>query len=283
MVNAILRVRCPDRTGIIAALSDFVFRHGGNILDLDQHSEPDTQRFFMRLVWSLERFTLDADGIRMGLEVFARSLGLYWELDFDDARDRVAIFCSKDAHCLYDLLLRQRLGELAGEVVLVLSNHPDNRPAAEYFNLPFEVVPVRRDDRAAAEARQQELLERHGINLVVLARYMQIFSPEFVTRWAGRVINIHHSFLPAFAGARPYHQAQARGVKLIGATAHYATADLDEGPIIEQDVTRVTHRDTAADMIRKGRDLERQVLARAVRLHLERRVLVEGNRTIVFG
>jgi formyltetrahydrofolate deformylase len=283
MVNAILRVRCPDRTGIIAALSDFVFRHGGNILDLDQHSEAETGSFFMRLVWSLDHFNLDADGIRLGLEVFARSLGLHWELDFSDRRDRVAILCSKEPHCLYDLLLRQRVGELAGDIALILSNHPDCRPAADYFGLPFEVVPVGRDDKPAAEARQQEWLERYRIDLVVLARYMQILSPEFVGRWAGRVINIHHSFLPAFAGAKPYHQAHARGVKLIGATAHYATADLDEGPIIEQDVTRVTHRDGVADMIRKGRDLERQVLARAVRLHLERRVLVEGGRTIVFG
>ena len=179
--------------------------------------------------------------------------------------------------------MRQRLGELSGDIVLVISNHPDHRPAAEYFGLPFEVVPVSRDDKARAEARQQELLEQYGVNLVVLARYMQILSPEFVDRWTGRVINIHHSFLPAFAGARPYHQAQARGVKLIGATAHYATANLDEGPIIEQDVTRVSHRDTVADMIRKGRDLEQQVLGRAVRLHLERRLLIEGKRTIVFG
>jgi formyltetrahydrofolate deformylase len=283
MVNAILRVRCPDRTGIIAALSDFVFRHGGNILDLDQHTEPESGQFFMRLVWSLQRFSLDAEGIRLGLEVFSRSLGLHWELDFDDRPDRVAVFCSKEPHCLYDLLLRQRVGELAGEVVVILSNHPDNRTAADYFGLPFEVVPVTAETRTAAEARQLALLEQYRVNLVVLARYMQILSAEFVARWAGRVINIHHSFLPAFAGARPYHQAQARGVKLIGATAHYATADLDEGPIIEQDVVRVTHRDTVADMIRKGRDLERQVLARAVRLHLERRVLAEGKRTIVFG
>ena len=283
MANAILRVRCRDRTGIIAALSDFVFRNGGNILDLDQHTDPDAGGFFMRLVWSLDDFTLDADGIRLGLEVFARSLGLHWELDFDDRRDRVAIFCSKEAHCLYDLLLRQRLGELCGDVVLVISNHPDHSAAAKYFSLPFEVVPVTGDTKAAAEARQQELLEHHQVNLVVLARYMQVLSPEFVDRWAGRVINIHHSFLPAFAGARPYHQALARGVKLIGATAHYATANLDEGPIIEQDVTRVSHRDTVADMIRRGRDLEQQVLARAVRLHLERRLLIEGKRTIVFG
>jgi formyltetrahydrofolate deformylase len=283
MANAILLVRCQDRTGIIAALSDFVFRHGGNILDLDQHSEPESGRFFMRLVWALDGFNLDPDGIRLGLEVLTRSLGLAWELYLDDRPDRIAIFCSKAAHCLYDLLLRQRLGELAGQVVLVLSNHADLRPAAEYFGLPFEVVPVAADDRAAPEARQQELLAHHRVDLVVLARYMQILSPAFVQRWARRVINIHHSFLPAFAGARPYHQAHARGVKLIGATAHYATADLDEGPIIEQDVTRVSHRDSVADMVRKGRDLERQVLARAVCLHLERRLLVEGSRTIVFG
>jgi formyltetrahydrofolate deformylase len=283
MANAILLVRCPDRTGIIAALSDFVFRHGGNILDLDQHSEAETGRFFMRLVWSLDHFNLDPDGIRLGLEVFTRSLGLGWELSLDDRPDRIAIFCSKAPHCLDDLLLRQRLGELAGKVVLIVSNHNDLRAEVEHLGLPFEVVPVTADTRAAAEARQQEILEQHKIDLVVLARYMQILSPQFTERWHGRVINIHHSFLPAFAGARPYHQAQARGVKLIGATAHYATADLDEGPIIEQDVTRVSHRDSVADMVRKGRDLERQVLARAVILHLERRLLVEGNRTIVFG
>jgi formyltetrahydrofolate deformylase len=283
MSNAILRARCTDRTGIIAALSDFVFRHGGNILDLDQHSEPESGRFFMRLVWSVDNFNLDADGIRLGLEVLARGYGLVWELNFEHIRDRVAIFCSKQPHCLYDLLLRQRLGELAGDIVVVVSNHPDARPAAEYFGLPFVVVPVTPETKEQAEARQLELLKEHDINLVVLARYMQILSRAFVERWSGRVINIHHSFLPAFAGARPYHQAQARGVKLIGATAHYATADLDEGPIIEQDVTRVTHRDTVDDMVRKGRDLERQVLARAVRLHLDRRVLIEGKRTIVFG
>ncbi|MFO0877182.1 MAG: formyltetrahydrofolate deformylase [Gemmataceae bacterium] len=282
MSNAILRVRCEDRTGIIAALSDFVFRNGGNILDLDQHTEGETGRFFMRLVWSLERFTLDADGIRLAMQVFARSLGLHWELDFSSRRDRVAIFCSKEGHCLYDLLLRQRLGELAGDVVLVVSNHPDMRPAAEYFGLPFEVIPITSATKAEAEAAQQALLEKYEINLIVLARYMQILSAAFTARWTGRVINIHHSFLPAFAGARPYHQAHARGVKLIGATAHYATADLDEGPIIEQDVVRVSHRDEISEMVRKGRDLERQVLARAVRLHLDRRLLIEGHRTIVF-
>ena len=197
------------------------------------------------------------------MDVYARSFGLTWELSFDDRRDRVAVFCSKEPHCLYDLLLRQRLGEMAGDVVLVISNHEDARPAADYFGVPFMVTPVDKDDKTKAETRQQELLQEYHVDLVVLARYMQILSPAFVERWRGRIINIHHSFLPAFAGARPYHQAKARGVKLIGATAHYATEDLDEGPIIEQDVVRVTHRDEVEDLVRKGRDLERQVLARA--------------------
>lgn len=283
MVNAILRVHCADRKGIIAALSDFVFRHGGNILDLDQHTDPDGGRFFMRLVWSMERFTLDADGVRLGLEVYARSFGLTWELSFDDRRDRVAVFCSKEPHCLYDLLLRQRLGELAGDIVVVVSNHEDARPAAAYFGVPFVVTPMTKGNKDKTEAQQLKLLTEYGADLVVLARYMQILSPSFVGRWGGRIINIHHSFLPAFAGARPYHQAKERGVKLIGATAHYATEDLDDGPIIEQDVVRVTHRDEVEDLVRKGRDLERQVLARAVRLHLQRRVLVDGRRTIIFG
>jgi formyltetrahydrofolate deformylase len=281
-MNAILRVHCADRKGIIAGLSDFVFRHGGNILDLDQHTDPDGGRFFMRLVWSMERFAHDADGVRLALDVYARSFGLTWELGFDDRRDRVAVFCSKEPHCLYDLLLRQRLGELAGDVVLVLSNHEDARPAADYFGVPFVVTPVDKDDKMKAETRQQELLKEYEVDLVVLARYMQILSPQFVERWRGRVINIHHSFLPAFAGARPYHQAKARGVKLIGATAHYATEDLDEGPIIEQDVVRVSHRDTVEDMVYKGRDLEKVVLSRAVRWHLENRVLVYQNKTVVF-
>jgi formyltetrahydrofolate deformylase len=283
MPSAILRVSCDDRRGIIAALSDFVFRHGGNILDLDQHTDRPTGRFFMRLAFDLDRFSLDADGVRLGLEVFARSFGLRWDLTLAERRDRVAVYCSKDLHCLYDLLLRQRLGELGGDVVLVVSNHEDARGTADYFGVPFAHVPIDRAAKGEAEAHQQRLLTDHRADLVVLARYMQILSTEFVDRWAGRVINIHHSFLPAFAGARPYHQAKEHGVKLIGATAHYATADLDEGPIIEQDVVRVSHRDDVEDLIRKGRDLERQVLARAVRLHLERRVLVEANRTIIFG
>jgi formyltetrahydrofolate deformylase len=283
MTHAYLRVSCPDRPGIIAAFTDFVFRHGGNILDLDQYADPETGRFFMRLVWDVERFALDQDGIRLGVDVLGRGLKLHWELNFDDHKDRVAVFCSRDLHCLYDLLLRHRLGELPCEIVFVASNHPQGRDAADYFGIPFVLVPVTKDTKVEAEARQQQLLDEHQIDLMVMARYMQILSGPFVRRWERRIINIHHSFLPAFAGAKPYHQAKERGVKLIGATGHYATEDLDEGPIIEQDVARVTHRDTVDDLVRKGRDLERQVLARAVRLHLQRRVLVEGNRTIVFG
>jgi formyltetrahydrofolate deformylase len=199
----------------------------------------------------------------------------------------VAVFCTKVPHCLYDLLLCQDLHELSGDIVAVISNHDDLRHVAEHFELPFHQIPVRAGasaaEKAAAEDEQQRLLERLGVDVVVLARYMQILSPGFVDRWHGRIINIHHSFLPAFVGAKPYHQAKQRGVKLIGATAHYVTADLDQGPIIEQGVCRVSHRDTVDDLVRKGRELERQVLTRAVKLHLERRVLIFGNRTIVFG
>jgi formyltetrahydrofolate deformylase len=237
----------------------------------------------MRLVWDLEGFTLDRPGIAAGLGELARRFDLTWELTYSDQRPRVVIFATKAAHCLYDLLLSQQLGELGGEIACVVSNHGTLRTVCDHFDMPFALVEVERGKKPEAEARQQALLEESGADLVVLARYMQILSPEFVERWPSRIINIHHSFLPAFVGAKPYHQAKERGVKIIGATAHYVTADLDQGPIIEQDVCRVSHRDEVADLERKGRDLERQVLTRAVRLHLQRRVLVHANRTIVFG
>lgn len=283
MAHATLLVRCPDRRGIIAALSDFVFRHGGNILDLDQHTDLPTGRFFMRLVFDLAGFSLDLEGVRLALQVYARSYNLEWDLTTDEKLDRVAIWCSKELHCLYDLLMRYQIGELPCKLALILSNHGEAKKVADIYGIPFVHIPIDRDSKATAEKHQQQVMEQHQIDLIVLARYMQILSSDFVGRWAGRIINIHHSFLPAFAGARPYHQAKERGVKLIGATAHYATADLDEGPIIEQDVARVTHRDDVVDLIRLGRDLEQQVLARAVRLHLQRRVLVEKNRTLIFG
>ena len=279
MANAILRVSCADRTGIVAALSDFVFRYNGNIVDADQHSEGD--HFFMRLEWSLERFSLDRDGIVAALEVQARAFGdMCWELDFSDRVQRIGVFCSRSPHCLWDLLMRQQVGELGGEIAVVISNHEDLRSLTEHLGIPYVHLPVTAATKLEVEQRQQEILAAHAVDVVVLARYMQILSPELVAAWPNRVINIHHSFLPAFIGAKPYHQAKERGV--IGATAHYVTADLDQGPIIEQDVCRVTHRDSVNDLVRKGRDLERQVLGRAVRLHVQHQVVVHDNRTVVF-
>jgi formyltetrahydrofolate deformylase len=286
-VQATLLVSCRDRTGLVAALSDFVFRHGGNIVDLDQHAESGSGWFFMRLVWDLSAFTLDRAGIAASLAAMSARFDLRFEISYSDVRPRIAVFASTAAHCLYDLLLCRQLGELGGEVVAVVANHADLAGVAAHFDVPFHHVPVARDmtpqARADAQSAQEHLLAGLGVDLVVLARYMQIIPPAMVARWAGRMINIHHSFLPAFVGAKPYHQAKERGVKLIGATAHYVTEALDQGPIIEQDVARVSHRDEVADLQRKGRELERQVLTRAVRLHLARRVLVSGNRTIVFA
>ena len=282
-LRATLLVSCRDRTGLVAALSDFVFRNGGNIVDADQHAETETGLFFMRLVWDLRNFRLDRQGIAAGMTALAQAFDLTFDLTYSDRRPRVAVFASKTPHCLYDLLLSHQLGELHGELVAVVSNHDALRSIAGHFGVRFEHIPVDPTDRESAERTQQKLLEDLGVDLVVLARYMQILSPAFVARWPARIINIHHSFLPAFVGARPYHQAKERGVKVIGATAHFVTADLDQGPIIDQDVCRVSHRDDVEDLIQKGRELERQVLTRAVRLHLDRRVLVSDNRTIVFG
>jgi formyltetrahydrofolate deformylase len=281
MSIATLLVSCRDRTGLVAALSQFVFDNGGNIVDLDQHAEADSGMFFMRLAWDLAGFRLDRAGLDAGLAYLARRFDLTLSLTLSDRRPRVAILASKVPHCLYDLLLAEQLGDLGGEIVAVIANHRDLAPVAGHFGKPFHLVQVGAD-KAAAEAEQRTLLAAAEVDLVVLARYMQVLSPRFCQDWACRIINIHHSFLPAFVGAKPYHQAKERGVKLIGATAHYVTPDLDQGPIIEQGVARVTHRDEVADLVRKGRELERQVLTRAVRLHLQRRVLLSGNRTIVF-
>ena len=282
-VTATLLVTCRDRTGLVAALSDFVFRNEGNIIDADQHADRETGLFFMRLVWDLAQFRLPRAEIGGAVAEMAKRFDLSWELTFSDVRPRVAILASTLPHCLYDLLLSHQLGELHGELALVISNHDVLAPVAGHFGIPFHHVPVAPGRKEDAEAEQQRLLDAHRVDLLILARYMQILSPAFVERWPGRIINIHHSFLPAFVGARPYHQAQERGVKVIGATAHYVTSELDHGPIIEQDVCRVSHRDDVENLIQKGRELERQVLTRAVRSHLQRRVLISGNRTIVFG
>jgi formyltetrahydrofolate deformylase len=274
-----LLLACPDRPGLIARVSGFLAESGLNIVDVDQHSSAEG-RFFMRMV-----FDHVPDGEREGLERrFAREIGEPFEMEFefDDTarRKRVAIMVSREDHCLSDLLWRWRNGDLGGELACVVSNHPDHRGQAEAVGLPFHYVPVETGARAEAERRILDLLE--GIDLLVLARYMQILSEDFLRELGAPAINIHHSFLPAFVGADPYHRAYERGVKLIGATAHYVTAELDAGPIIAQDVTRVDHRDEVADMIRLGRDVERLVLARAVMAHLDDRVLLDGDRTIVF-
>jgi formyltetrahydrofolate deformylase len=284
--TATLLVSCGDRTGLVAALSDFVFRHNGNILDADQHAEGAAGAngfFFMRLRWDLAQFQLDEPGMRQALRALGERFDLTWELSIDSRRPRVAILVSKAPHCLYDLLLCRQLGELGGDIVRVVSNHDVLEDVCRHFDVPFTHTPLDPTNRSAAEAKQMALLDELQVDLVVLARYMQILSPAVVDRWPGKIINIHHSFLPAFVGAKPYHQAKERGVKLIGATAHYVTRELDQGPIIEQDVCRVSHRDEVDDLVQKGRELERRVLTRAVRLHLQRRVLIFGNRTIVFG
>ncbi|HWZ89624.1 MAG TPA: formyltetrahydrofolate deformylase [Polyangiaceae bacterium] len=280
--RATLLVSCPDRRGIVAALAQVLYGHGANIFDSDQHTDPVAAQFFQRLHFDLSELQTDRGTLERAISEVAERFGMRSELRYQNRVRRVAIFVSKYDHCLYDLLLRQRSGELSCELPLIVSNHPDLEPVARQFSVRFELVPVSKENKVEAEARQQALLSEQGVELLVLARYMQILSADFVSGFAGKIINIHHSFLPAFSGGKPYHQAYERGVKLIGATAHYASAVLDEGPIIEQDVVRSSHRDSIADLVRKGRDLEKVVLARAVRLHLEDRVLVYGNKTVVF-
>lgn len=282
-MNRILLIQCGDRAGIVAGIAGWVHAHGGNILDADQHTDADTGEFFMRLEFDAGAFRLAPEEVRPSLKELASRLGFRFTLHDGRANARVAVFSGKTPHCLYDLLLTRRLGEFPGEIALVVSNHAEVGEVARHFDVPFRHVPVPPGGKDAAEATQRSVLREEGVDLLVLARYMQVLSTEFAQEWNGRAINIHHSFLPAFAGAKPYHQAKERGVKLIGATAHYVTSDLDEGPIIAQATTAVTHRDAVADLVRKGRDLERSVLTRAVRLHLQHRVLVAGNRTVVFG
>ena len=272
----------PDQRGLVARIANFVFEGNGNIVHSDHHIDTETGLFLTRVEWELEGFRIPRQEIGARFSSIAEAMRMTWELHFSDERQRVAIFVSKYDHCLYDLLLRQASGELRGDVALVVSNHPDLRPIAEHFHVPYHVFPITAATKKEQEAKELAMLEEHRIDLIVLARYLQVFTPEFVARYPHRMINIHDSFLPAFVGAGPYKQAHERGVKLIGATSHYVTDRLDDGPIIEQDVMRVSHRDTAEDLKRKGRDLERVVLARAVRLHLEHRVLAYGRRTFVF-
>ena len=286
--TAVLRVSCPDRRGIVAALAQLLSGYGANILDSDQHSDRQVGKFFQRIVFDISGLTTDRATLARAIEEVAGRFEMDYRLSFRAAEDgtpldkRVALFVSKYDHCLYDLLLRHRAGELQADFALIVSNHSDLRHVAEQFNVPFYHFEKSAETKAEVEARELQLLAQERIDLVVLARYMQVLSDDFVRKYPQRIINIHHSFLPAFVGGRPYHQAHERGVKLVGATAHYATAVLDEGPIIEQDVSRCSHRDRVSDLVRKGRDLEKVVLARAVRWHLEDRVLSYDNKTVVF-
>ena len=279
---ATLLVSCPDTRGIVAALAQLLYGHGANILDADQHTDAAAGQFFQRIRFDLSQIHTDRTSLERAIREVAERFSMRWRLAYGGRPKRVAIFVSKYDHCLYDLLLRHRAGELACEMVGVVSNHPDLAPVAAQFDVPFELFPITPATKLEQEKREIERLEALEVDLVVLARYMQVLSTDFVARLPGRIINIHHSFLPAFMGGRPYHQAYERGVKLIGATAHYATSDLDEGPIIDQDVARCSHRDSIDDLVRKGRDLEKVVLARAVRWHLDDRILVYGNKTVVF-
>jgi len=281
--TATLLVCCPDRRGIVAALAQLLYGHGANILEADQHTDREAGLFFQRIHFDLSELHVDRTALEAAVREVAERMSLSWRLEYGDRTKRVAIFVSKTGHCLYDLLLRHQAGEMPCEIPLIVSNHPDQAGAAAQFGISYYEMPITRETKASQEEKQLALLGEHSIDLVVLARYMQVLSSDFLDRFDRPVINIHHSFLPAFSGARPYHQAAARGVKLIGATAHYATLDLDEGPIIEQGVERTSHRHSSADLVEKGRDVERSVLCRAVRWHLEDRVLVHGNKTVVFA
>ena len=280
--TATLLITCPDRRGIVAAVGEFLYRHDANILHADQHQDALGNLFLMRVEWDLSNFKLDhADFARQFAPVSDR-FQMRWRLEQSDRPHRVALFVSKYDHCLVDLLYRHRTRELLCEIPLIVSNHPDAEEWAKFYGIPLHIIPVNVANKAEAEAKQLILLRDHQVDLVVLARYMQVLSPEFVARFPHRVINVHHSFLPAFSGAKPYHRAFERGVKLIGATSHYVTDELDEGPIIEQDVVRISHRDGIDDLIEKGRDLEKVVLSRAVRWHVDHRVLVYDRKTVVF-
>jgi len=279
--TATLLISCPDQRGLVAKIANFIYANGGNIIHADQHTDFSAGLFLTRIEWQLDGFNLPKDLIAPAFNAIAQPLGAKWEVHFSDTVPRIAIWVSRQDHCLYDLIWRHRAKEFAAEIPLIISNHPHLKAVAEQFGIDFHHIPITKENKSEQEAKQLELLRQYNVDLVVLAKYMQILSADFINQFP-QIINIHHSFLPAFVGANPYHRAFERGVKIIGATSHYVTTDLDAGPIIEQDVVRVSHRDEVEDLVRKGKDLERVVLARAVRLHLQNRVLVYGNRTVVF-
>src|SRR3954470_15801884 len=280
--SAILLITCPDRKGEVATIADFIYCQNCNILHADEKGDEESGLFLMRREFGHKDFDIDLSDFATQFSPVADKFGMKWRLAQSSRRQRMIILVSKYDHCLVDLLYRHKSGELACDIPLIISNHTDNQRIADFFGIPYCVVSVSQDNKAAAETNIDSLIEAHQPDFIVLARYMQILSTDFVNKYPNRIINIHHSFLPAFVGSRPYHQAFERGVKLIGATSHYVTEVLDDGPIIEQDVARVSHRDSVEDLIQKGRDLEKVVLSRAVRWHIENRVLLYGNKTVVF-
>ena len=284
LASAILLIACPDRKGLVSSITDFLYRNEGNIIDLEQHVDIHENMFFMRLEWDLRDFKLSREEFREAFSVsIAKKFSMRWKLYFSDDVPRMAVFVSKPRHCLYDILSRYQAGEWKVEIPVIISNHPDLEDAARMLGIDYHLLPISRENKRTQEQKQLALLADYRIDVIVLARYMQIVSPDFIDHFPNKIINIHHSFLPAFPGAKPYHSAYERGVKIIGATSHYVTAELDAGPIIEQDIIRVRHTDSIEDLMRKGQDVEKLVLSRAIWRHLNRQVLVYGNRTIVFG
>ena len=282
--TAILRMHCPDKPGILAILTDFINTNGGNILYLDQYVDRVNGIFYMRVEWSLEHFLIPHDKLKEYFAtLYAAKYDITYRLSFSSHKQRMAIFVSKMPHCLYDLLAHYAAGDWAVEIPVIISNHPDLKDVADKFGIPFEVIPVTRANKEEMEKKEFEILDSYNIDFIVLARYMQVLSEDFINRYPNKIINIHHSFLPAFIGAKPYHQAFERGVKLIGATSHYVTTELDAGPIIEQETVRITHKDTVNDLVKKGRDLEKIVLSRAVEKQIQRKILAYGNKTVVFS
>lgn len=284
MDTAKLLLHCPDKPGILAEVTDFITVNKGNIIYLDQYVDHVEDIFFMRIEWELKDFLIPQEKIEDYFEtLYAQKYGMNFRLYFSDTKPRMAIFVSKMSHCLYDLLARYTAGEWEVEIPLIISNHPDLQHVAERFGIPFYLFPITKDTKAEQERKEMELLAEHKVTFVVLARYMQVISEKMIDAYPNRIINIHHSFLPAFVGAKPYHAAFERGVKIIGATSHYVTTELDAGPIIEQDVVRITHKDTVQDLVNKGKDLEKIVLSRAVQKHIERKVLAYKNKTVIFS
>jgi formyltetrahydrofolate deformylase len=285
MESVTLKISCDDKKGIIAGVTNFIHENAGNIIVLDEFVDPGTRQFFMRIEWSIDGFKIKRKDLKRSIGALMDRMGLDadWELFFSGDRLRMAVFVSKYDHCIYDLLLKHRTGEMKCDIPLIISNHPDLKYIGDTFGIRFEHVPIAKDDKGKAEAKELELLEKHDIDFIVLARYMQVLSQGFIARYENRIINIHHSFLPAFEGADPYRKAFERGVKIIGATAHFANSDLDKGPIIQQGVSEVSHKETVEDLMVKGREIERKVLADAVKLFIEHRIFVCGNRTIILS